>query len=164
MCDEVQPEQDRLALRDEFDRLIGSARGPLDVGGTLQLDAARKVAHPEMMIERLGHPPLGPPGGVQDGFAPRRPLVGEIVFERVADTYGTPFGVREVRFDPWKGFFLNGKSVKMKGVCIHNDAGCLGSAVPVRAWERRLEVLRALGCNAIRMSHNPPAPVWRSSR
>jgi len=66
--------------------------------------------------------------------------------------------VRTARFDPQQGFFLNGKNMKLKGVCLHDDAGCLGTAVPERAWERRLELLREMGCNAIRMSHNPPAP------
>lgn len=66
--------------------------------------------------------------------------------------------IREIRFDKDKGFLLNGQSVMMKGVCIHHDAGCLGAAVPDRALERRLEVLKSIGCNAIRTSHNPPAP------
>ncbi|MBA7676757.1 Beta-galactosidase BoGH2A [subsurface metagenome] len=76
----------------------------------------------------------------------------------IYDEYETSFGIREIRFDKDKGFLLNGQSVKMKGVCIHHDAGCLGAAVPDRALERRLEVLKSIGCNAIRTSHNPPAP------
>jgi len=78
--------------------------------------------------------------------------------KNIYDEYETPFGIREIRFDKDKGFLLNGQSVKMKGVCIHHDAGCLGAAVPDRALERRLEVLKSIGCNAIRTSHNPPAP------
>jgi beta-galactosidase len=78
----------------------------------------------------------------------------------VADNYRTPFGIRDLRFDSDKGFFLNGKSMKLKGMCLHHDAGCLGAAVPVRAWERRLETMRELGCNAIRTSHNSPAPEF----
>jgi beta-galactosidase len=77
---------------------------------------------------------------------------------QVRDTYRTSFGIREARFDARKGFILNGRQLKLKGVCLHQDAGCLGAAVPERAWERRLLVLRDMGCNAIRMSHNPPAP------
>ena len=68
------------------------------------------------------------------------------------------FGIRSVKFDPDKGFFLNGKSLKIKGVCIHHDAGCLGAAVPEKVLERRLRLLMDLGVNAIRTSHNPPAP------
>jgi beta-galactosidase len=78
--------------------------------------------------------------------------------DHVRDTYRTTFGIREARFDAQKGFLLNGQGLKLKGVCLHNDAGCLGSAVPERAWERRLEVLKDMGCNGIRLSHNPPAP------
>ena len=75
----------------------------------------------------------------------------------VCDEYQTPFGVRQTRFDKDKGFVLNGEQVKLKGVCIHHEAGSLGAAVPVRAWERRLEILKSVGCNAIRTSHNPPS-------
>jgi hypothetical protein len=64
-------------------------------------------------------------------------------------------GIRDIRFDPDRGFFLNGKSLKMKGVCVHHDAGCLGAAVWPEVWRRRLEKLKAAGCNAIRTSHNP---------
>ena len=64
-------------------------------------------------------------------------------------------GFRSIKFDPDKGFFLNGKSMKIKGVCVHHDAGCLGAAVWQDVWQRRLEKLKEAGCNAIRMSHNP---------
>lgn len=68
-------------------------------------------------------------------------------------------GIRTFGFDADKGFSLNGKSMKIKGVCIHHDAGALGSAVPKEVWERRLNTLKDLGCNAIRTSHNPQSPV-----
>lgn len=70
------------------------------------------------------------------------------------------FGIREFHFDAATGFWLNGKNFKIKGVCLHGDAGGLGTAVPLRAWERRLEQLRLLGVNAIRTAHNPPAPEF----
>ena len=76
----------------------------------------------------------------------------------VADETATIFGIRTLQFDPDKGFFLNGTSMKLKGVCIHHDAGCLGAAVPDKVLERRLRILKELGANAIRTSHNPPAP------
>lgn len=66
------------------------------------------------------------------------------------------FGIRTIRFDAEKGFFLNGVSRKLKGVCVHHDAGCLGAAVPKAVWERRLRKLKACGANALRTSHNPP--------
>jgi len=69
-----------------------------------------------------------------------------------------PFGIREFHFDADKGFFLNGISIKLKGVCIHHDAGSLGAAVPEKVLERRLRLLKEIGVNAIRTSHNPPDP------
>lgn len=67
-------------------------------------------------------------------------------------------GIRSFSFDADKGFFLNGVSTKFKGVCVHHDAGCLGAAVLPEVWMRRLIKLKEMGCNAIRMSHNPHMP------
>lgn len=75
------------------------------------------------------------------------------------DQSETAVGFRTLRFDANKGFFLNGKSLKVKGVCLHHDAGSLGSAVPREVWEYRLQNLKSLGCNAIRTSHNPQTPL-----
>jgi beta-galactosidase len=77
---------------------------------------------------------------------------------RIVDTYETAFGIRYFAFDREKGFFLNGKRVKINGVCDHHDLGSLGAAVNTRALERQLEMLKAMGVNGIRTSHNPPAP------
>lgn len=77
---------------------------------------------------------------------------------KVVDDYETMAGIRSFVFDKEKGFLLNGKTVKIKGVCDHHDLGCLGAAVNTRALERQLEILKGMGCNAIRTSHNPPAP------
>ena len=74
------------------------------------------------------------------------------------DEYTTPLGVRYFSFDAEKGFFLNGLQTKIKGVCMHHDLGCLGAAVNKRAIERQLEIMKAMGVNGIRTSHNPPAP------
>jgi beta-galactosidase len=74
------------------------------------------------------------------------------------DVYCTTFGIRTFTFDAAKGFFLNGKHLKIHGVCDHHDLGCLGAAVNKRAIERQLEILKAMGCNGIRTSHNPPDP------
>lgn len=71
----------------------------------------------------------------------------------------TKVGLRTLNFDPDKGFALNGNWMKVKGVCIHHDAGVLGAVVPAEVWERRLHNLKGIGVNAIRMSHNPQAPV-----
>lgn len=72
-----------------------------------------------------------------------------------SDEYSEKVGFRTIRFDAAEGFFLNGVNTKLKGVCIHHDAGALGAAVPREVWKRRLEKLKEVGCNAIRMSHYP---------
>jgi beta-galactosidase len=76
---------------------------------------------------------------------------------QVVDEYETPFGIREAVFDADRGFLLNGERIKLNGVCLHHDGGSVGAAVPERIWERRLEILKEMGCNAIRTSHNPYA-------
>jgi beta-galactosidase len=76
------------------------------------------------------------------------------------DEQTTPFGIREAKFEAATGFWLNGQNIKIKGVCLHHDAGALGAAVPLRAWERRLELLRQVGVNGIRTAHNPVAPEF----
>jgi beta-galactosidase len=77
---------------------------------------------------------------------------------KAVDSYETDFGIRTIQFDPEKGFMLNGERVKFQGVCDHHDLGALGAAINVRALERQLELLKEMGTNAIRTSHNPPAP------
>jgi len=77
---------------------------------------------------------------------------------RVADRYETRFGIRDVRFDPNEGIFVNGERIRIQGVNQHHDLGALGAAYNHRAAQRQLEILREMGCNAVRMSHNPPAP------
>ncbi len=74
------------------------------------------------------------------------------------DCYETTFGIRSFRFEVETGFYLNNKPLKILGVCNHHDLGCLGTAVNTRALERQIDILKAMGCNAIRTSHNPPAP------
>ena len=83
-----------------------------------------------------------------------------IVAGSVVDEETVPFGIREFRFDAATGFWLNGRNFKIKGVCLHHDGGAFGAAVPLRVWERRLEILKRLGVNAIRTAHNPPAPEF----
>ena len=74
------------------------------------------------------------------------------------DRLDTPFGIRSIRFDPDKGFFLNNKPVKIRGTCNHQDHAGVGSALPDRLQAYRVERLKEMGCNAIRTSHNPPTP------
>ncbi|MBG6235855.1 beta-galactosidase [Pedobacter sp. CAN_A7] len=80
------------------------------------------------------------------------------VGNRLVDSYDTPFGIRDIQFDPVKGVIVNGEAVRIQGVNQHHDLGALGAAFNYRAAERQLEMLRELGSNAIRFAHNPPAP------
>ncbi|MCD8049105.1 MAG: DUF4982 domain-containing protein [Clostridia bacterium] len=77
----------------------------------------------------------------------------------IKDTVYTTFGIRYFSFDADKGFFLNGEPMKLKGVCVHHDAGTLGAAVPKAIWRDRLLKLKECGANALRTSHNPPDPT-----
>lgn len=81
-----------------------------------------------------------------------------IINGKVVDEYTTTFGIRSFNFDIEKGFFLNGKPLKIIGVCNHHDLGCLGTAINTRALERQLQIMKEMGINGIRTSHNPPAP------
>ncbi|MCO5950929.1 beta-galactosidase GalB [Mucilaginibacter flavidus] len=85
-------------------------------------------------------------------------LLGYDAFKDLADVNTTKFGIRYFNFDADKGFSLNGKPMKILGVCNHHDLGSLGAAINTRALERQLQILKAMGCNGIRTSHNPPAP------
>lgn len=114
---------------------------------------------------------LVPPGGEQSAgdvlsvpgprlWSPEQPALYTLRTtvhhnDEVVDAEETSVGIRSIRFDPDEGFFLNDQNVKLKGVCLHDDAGALGVAVPPRVWERRLQMLQAAGVNAVRMSHNP---------
>lgn len=80
------------------------------------------------------------------------------VGNKVTDAYTVPFGIRTFHFDPDKGFILNGNHVKLKGVNNHHDGGPLGAAVLNQTHKRQLSILKEMGCNALRMSHNPPSP------
>lgn len=78
--------------------------------------------------------------------------------DKLVDEYETRFGIRSLQFDPVKGLLVNGETIRMQGVNQHHDLGALGAAFNKRAAQRQLEILKDMGCNAIRMAHNPPAP------
>ncbi|HWD17826.1 MAG TPA: beta-galactosidase GalB [Verrucomicrobiae bacterium] len=117
---------------------------------------ARAMAEAAVALE---HPALwGPPPG-------QRPncyvAVTTVSSEgRELDAEETRFGIRTLKFDPDQGFFINGAHVLINGVCDHHDLGALGAALNRRALQRQLEMLQEMGCNAIRTSHNPPAPEF----
>jgi beta-galactosidase len=119
---------------------------PLHLAGGEQAVAPERIA--------VGHPMLW------STHSPYRYVAVTTIARgpQVLDRYETPFGIRSIAFDPNRGFLLNGEVLKIQGVCDHHDLGALGSAVSVRALERQLEELQEMGCNAIRTSHNPPAP------
>jgi hypothetical protein len=87
-------------------------------------------------------------------------LVTELRGRELLDNTVTMIGFRDLKFDPDKGFFLNGINLKLKGICMHHDAGVLGSAIPLEEIGRRLDILKEMGCNAIRTSHNPFSPEF----
>ena len=78
--------------------------------------------------------------------------------EKIVDEYDTPFGIRTIQFTHDNGFLLNGHRVQIKGTCNHHDLGALGTAVSEVALRRQIQILKSFGCNALRTSHNPPAP------
>jgi beta-galactosidase len=97
-------------------------------------------------------------------WSPDKPYLYQLrstisVSGRIVDQVTTSFGVRQVRFDAARGFFLNGKNLKLKGVTMHEDHAGVGVAMPDRLIQWRLERLKEVGCNAIRLSHNPVEPV-----
>ena len=91
-------------------------------------------------------------------WSPASPSLYRLVSAAGDDAAETAVGLREIRFDADKGFFCNGESMKLKGVCVHHDAGTLGAAVTKSVWARRLKKLKDMGANTIRMSHNPHMP------
>ena len=126
-----------------------------DVSRVTDISVAAKGSHAEVIQTLTVRAPRL--------WSDERPYLYKVVSQleqggRVVDRYETPLGIRTFRFDIDKGFFLNGKQVKIRGVCNHHDLGSLGAAVNTRAIERQLEMLKAMGVNGIRTSHNPPAP------
>lgn len=96
-------------------------------------------------------------------WSPETPVLYRAISElrvggALTDSYTTPFGIRTIQFTKDNGFLLNGKRVQLKGVCDHHDLGCLGSIALKRGFERQLQILKSMGCNALRTSHNPPSP------
>lgn len=173
------PEVSRESATVELDVTVANDSGTpavVDVATDLFVlgDDGRPVGEPVTRIERMttrvgsgeratvtgrvviGYPRLwGPPPTQQ----PHRYVAVTRVLQdgREADRYETRFGIRSLRFDPDRGVIVNGEHIPIKGVNNHHDLGALGAAFNMRAAERQLEMLREMGCNAIRMAHNPPA-------
>ncbi len=116
-------------------------------GGSAVAEGSSTIANPKLW----GPPPTQKPN--------RYMAVTTVMEEgKVVDSYETPFGIRTLKFDPNAGVFVNGEHIELNGVCDHHDLGALGAAFNTRAAQRQLEMLQEMGCNALRTSHNPPAP------
>jgi beta-galactosidase len=140
----------KIRLRTSIQDSEGKAVTSRDVSaavagdGTQSVPVTLTVSHPQQWD--IEHPNL-------------YTLVSEVIVNgQSVDRYTTPFGIRTIAFDKERGFLLNGKHVRLHGVCNHHDLGALGTAVNRRATERQLQILKAAGVNAIRTSHNPPSP------
>ena len=154
---EVENESDHASelkitslIQDAQGNVVSTAEAShrLDAGGTYRFDQQFVVSHPNL-------------------WSPDSPDLYRIVStltvgSHVVDEVVTPFGIRTVKFTTDHGFFLNGEHVDIKGVCLHHDYGPIGTAFYPRALERQLEILRGMGCNAIRTAHNPRDPAFYS--
>ena len=140
----------RIELRGPDNRLVQTAyTKPATIAAAGSVDFDQDLVVQSPVRWDLDHPVLyRAVGKVIEGKA------------RTIDQDTIDFGIREFHFDAGTGFWLNGRNFKIKGVCLHHDASAFGAAVPLRAWERRLEILKELGVNAIRTAHNPPAPEF----
>jgi beta-galactosidase len=129
---------------DEVDRITHKAQIPAEKGGETTMEA--RIVSPRLW-------------STDD---PRLYSVEARILEDgcEVDRLDASFGLRTAEFRPGRGFFLNGRATKLKGVCLHEDAGCVGTAVPPAVWKRRLGVLKEIGCNAVRCAHNPPDPQF----
>lgn len=138
----------RSVLKDAEGKEVAQAESPANVVAEKSAEIAQKLQVTSPQLWDVEHPYL-------------YSLVTEVMKGgQCVDRYVTPVGIRTFSFDAAKGFVLNGKPTKINGVCMHHDLGCLGAAVNVRAMERQLQMLKEMGCNGIRCSHNPPAPEW----
>ena len=134
------------ALIDRDGREVQSSRTEqtLEAGGRAEVDQGLAVGHPNLWS--IEQPYL---------YCVRTTLTKG---NDVVDRYDTPIGIRSIAWDVDRGFILNGVPTKLNGVCLHADGGPVGVAVPEGVWVRRLTLLKEMGCNAIRVSHNPPDP------
>jgi beta-galactosidase len=124
-----------------------TSEAELAPGATATVTATATIARPDLWSDTAPHLyRLTTTLAFDDGAGERQSVYEETV------------GIRTFSFDPDSGFSINGEPRKLKGVCLHEDAGCFGTAVPNEVWLRRLLKLKAMGCNGIRMAHNPHAP------
>lgn len=143
--DERKPVILRQTVKDADGREVGRTEDTYTVAETGEVEQMVEVSDPHMW-------------DIEDPYL--YTLVTEVLATdgTLLDRTETRTGLRYFHFSPEKGFLLNGRQVKINGVCMHHDLGCLGSAINKHALRRQLEILKGMGCNGIRTSHNPPAP------
>ena len=158
---EFMPEKNSLRIRGFIENHTGRPR-------------SGKIIFESALFETMSLPVQIPAAGLAfereldllafDRWSPDSPRLYEVKLTvetgEYSDSETIPFGLREIRFDKDRGFFLNGERVKINGVCLHHDLGPLGAAFHPAAARRQLAILKEMGCNAIRTSHNPPAPQF----
>lgn len=133
----------KTLILDASKKVVASTTQKVQLGGTAPFTTSLELKHPNRWS--VENPYLYT---VQSQV---------LVNGKEVDRYDTPMGIRTFSFDQHKGFSLNGKEMKIRGVCMHHDLGALGAAFNVRAAERQLEILKSMGVNGLRTSHNPPA-------
>ena len=138
----------RQAVLDAEGREVASAECSVDILAGADTPVVQTITVPDPKFWDLDNPYM---------YTLRTTLT---VAGREVDRVDNPLGIRTIEYDIDKGFLLNGNPVKMYGVNVHHDGGAVGAAVPERVWERRLEILKSGGCNAIRTAHNAPAPEF----
>jgi beta-galactosidase len=140
-------------LIDPAGRTVGSIEGSVEVPAKGEKEIQQTISVNQPQLWTLENPAL---------YTVRTALSrsqGAAALEMI-DSCDTLIGIRQINYDVDRGFLLNGQHVKILGMCVHHDGGAVGAAVPAEVWERRLKLLKAMGCNAIRCSHNPPAPEF----
>ena len=140
-------------LIDAAGNVVGSIEGTARIPGSGEKEIQQTISVSQPQLWSLENPVL---------YTVRTSLSRNAngAAPETVDSYDTTIGIRQIDYDVNRGFLLNGQHVKMLGMCVHEDGGAVGAAVPVEVWERRLKLLKAMGCNAIRCSHNPPAPEF----
>lgn len=152
-------QQDSLLLTAEICNRTGhSIDGVISIRSELFSPVAERCVIPSEGMTFSKNIPLGK----YRNWSVEDPVLYKIDFRIEADSFSDEesirYGIRTAVFNADRGFFLNGNPVKINGVCMHHDLGPLGAAFKRAAAKRQLEILRQMGCNAIRTSHNPPAP------
>jgi beta-galactosidase len=138
----------RSVVRDDAGHEVARAETPFALATGLELQVEQRISVATPRLWSVDDPSL---------YALESTVLDR---QGTVDGLSTPFGIRSIVYDADHGFLLNGRQVKMRGVNLHHDGGAVGAAVPERIWDRRLQLLKAMGVNAIRTSHNPPAPEF----